>query len=86
VIIKGKVAISYIKEDPYLERMPEPRTDTRTNRLRYGKLVIATSPYAETFVLLVYEEPEAPEFERRTRIVLPGDWEFVIESQAQEQS
>ena len=82
VIIKGKVPVSPIARKPYLKRLPEPQTDTRTYQLCYADSAMATSPYATTLELVRYEEWEVPDFVRRIRIKMANDEEFVIESQA----
>lgn len=82
MIIKGKVPVSHIKQGPFLKKLHEPNTGIRTYELCYEKREASTSPYAETLVLVVYEEPEVPDFVRLIRIRLPGDRDFEIESQA----
>jgi hypothetical protein len=82
VIIKGKVPVSAVARNPYLKRLPEPQTDTRTYQLCYADSATATSPYATTLELVAYEEWEVPDFVRCIRIKMANDEEFVIESQS----
>ena len=61
VIIKGKVPVSAVARNPYLKRVPEPQTDTRTYQLCYADSAMVTSPFATTLELVTYEEWEMPD-------------------------
>jgi hypothetical protein len=81
VIIKGKVMTSAVIQEPYLERIEGPASETMTYRLEYRRTIKSFNYGPETPALVVYEEREMPAPVRRIRIVLPGDREFIIESQ-----
>ena len=82
VIIKGKVPVCDTAQGPYLKWVAHPRTDTRVYELCYRKSVMAFTHGAETLELVVYEEPDVPDFVRSIVIRLPNDKEYVIQSQA----
>jgi hypothetical protein len=67
-------------EDRARVQVPTARPDTRAFRLGFRKFAQSTSPYAETFALVVHCEPKVPEQVRYLPILLVNDEEVVIES------